>query len=168
MRLARLTSLMFVILLGAGSAYAQGTEVPFGTLERDPAQPVEISADTLSIDQTDGSAIFEGNVVVGQGELRISAGKIQVEYVSAEAGGSGQISRILASGGVVFVAGEESAQAETAEYQLDTGLIVMEGNVILSQGANAISAEKMTFNLESGRALLEGRVRTILQTGAGE
>ena len=146
-------------------ALGQGSQVAFGGLQIDPELPVEMSADQLTVDQNDGSAIFTGNVVVGQGEMRLSAAKVEVEYADDEATGSSRISKMTATGGVVLVNGPEVAEAQNAIYTIDDGRIVMTGNVLLTQGRNALSAERMVVNLNSGTAVMEGRVKSIIQTG---
>lgn len=165
MRLLRIRVAAALFIISVGSAIAQSTEVPFGGLQQDPTLPVEISADNLKISQNDGTATFLGNVLVGQGEMRLSAAKVIVEYGPAEGENAGKISLILASGGVTLISGAEAAEAREAEYSIDGGVVVMTGNVILTQGANALSSDKMTINLVSGVANLEGRVRSIFKTG---
>jgi lipopolysaccharide export system protein LptA len=44
------------------------------------AQPVEVTADNLTIDQATGEAVFSGNVIVHQGDLRMAAGQVRVLY----------------------------------------------------------------------------------------
>ena len=156
---------LVVILLGADSALAQSAQVPFGGLKHDSTLPVEMSSDQLKIDQSDGSAIFSGNVVVGQGEMRLTAAKIRVEYSAADGESTGRVSRMLATGGVTLVNGTEAAESQNAEYTVDSGVIVMTGDVILTQGLNALSSEKMIVDLSTGIGTMDGRVRTILRTG---
>ena len=156
--------LQIALALIVTAAWAQETEVPFGNLQNDPSQAIELSSDSLSIDQADGSAIFEGNVVIGQGDLRITAGKVRIEYAAEGQAGASGIARIVASGGVTMVNGDEAAEGASAEYSLADGIIILEGAVILTQGQNAISAERMIYDLNTGVARLEGRVRTILQS----
>lgn len=144
----------------ASPAVAQ-TDINLGAINADPNAPVEITADSLSINQDSGSAIFNGNVVLGQGGLRLSAGRVQVIYNDA----SGDISRLSASGGVVFVTDTEAAEAASAEYNLDAGTLLLAGNVLLTQGASAISSDRMTINLATGAAQMDGRVRTIFNQG---
>ncbi|MGR3290460.1 MAG: LptA/OstA family protein [Paracoccaceae bacterium] len=161
----RLLISALVLAASASVAIAQGTQVPFGGLQHDTSLPVEISADQLSINQSDGTAVFSGNVLIGQGSLRLSAGTVLVEYSAGEGQSTGQIARLLASGGITLVNGAEAAEAQEAEYTIDTGTIILIGNVILTQGANVISSERMVINLNSGIATLDGRVQTIFQTG---
>ena len=154
------TTLFCAALLTAAPAFAQ-TNINLGALNADTNAPVEITADNLSIDQTSGSAVFDGNVVLGQGGLRLSAGRVQVVYNDA----SGDISRLSASGGVTFVTETEAAEARSAEYDLNNGTLVLSGDVLLTQGASAISADTMRINLSTGAAQMEGRVRTIFNQG---
>lgn len=159
----RARAALILLVLLAGQALAQ-TSVPFGGLKHDPNLPVEITADQLEINQADGSAVFMGHVVVGQGTMRLTAGKVRVEY-AAGGNNTGQIRRLAATGGVTLVNGTEAAEADEATYDIDKGQVVMVGNVILTQGQNALSAERMIVDLVNGRAVLEGRVRSILQAG---
>ncbi len=165
MRNHKVIAALMVVCIQATSVSAQSTELAFGGLQHDASLPVEMSADHLTIDQSDGTAIFTGNVLIGQGGLRLSAGEVLVEYAAPQDEVTGQISRLLASGGVTLVTGNEAAEAQNAEYSIDDATIILTGNVILTQGANALSSERMLVNLNTGRAVMEGRVRTIFQTG---
>ena len=118
-----------------------------------------MTADKLTVSQSDGSAQFEGNVIIAQGVIRLAASLVTVTYL--EAGG---IDRLNASGGVTLVTQTESAKAETAEYDLTNRQLVMRGEVVLIQGQNAISADSMNIDLASGAAVMEGRVRTVLSS----
>jgi len=145
------------------AAMTEGTQVTFGGLKHDSSLQVEVSSDKLQINQTDGSAVFTGNVVIGQGTMRISAGRVVVEY--SKGTGPRRISRMHATGGVVLVNGAEAAEAQEAIYSIDSGNIVMTGNVILTQGQSALSSNRMDVDLNTGQATLVGRVKSIIQTG---
>jgi len=149
----------FVLTMWSTAVFAQGTNVAFGTFKSDPTLPVEVTADTLDVNQADGSAQFNGNVLVGQGEMRLSANKVLVIY-NQEAGG---IQRLEATGNVVLVNGPDAAESDRAEYTIDSGIIVMTGNVLLTQGQNALTSQRMTVNLITGTANMAGRVKTILK-----
>lgn len=154
-------ALLAISLPNLAAAQAQ---VAFGGLQHDSSLPVEISADQLAVDQADGSATFSGNVQIGQGDMRLTAGKVRVEYGTG-ANATGEISRLHASGGVTLVNGAEAAEAREAVYTITTGVIVMSGNVVLIQGDNALSSQTLTVNLKDGTGIMDGRVKTIIQTG---
>jgi len=150
-----------LLLCSFSSGLAAQTSVAFGGIQQDTSAPVEISADALSVNQTDGSALYTGNVVIGQGEMRLSAPRVLVVYSEERSA----IDRLEATGGVTLVNGPDAAEAERADYNIDAGTIEMSGNVLLTQGQNALTAERMIVNLDDGTARMAGRVRTVLQTG---
>lgn len=133
----------------------------FGSVKTDPSLPVEVTSDSLNVNQEDGSAVFIGNVIVIQGEMRLSAGRVLVIYNQDRSG----IERMEATENVVLVSPPDAAEGDRAEYTIDTGVIVMNGNVLLSQGPSTISSDQMVANLTSGTATMTGRVKTILQQG---
>lgn len=157
--LRRLAILLFLAL--PGLAWAQGAQIAFGNLQADSSLPVEVTADNLDVDQSDGTAVFTGNVLIGQGEMRLSAPRVLVIYKENNQG----IEQLKASGGVTLVSGEDAAEAARADYNIDSGMIAMSGNVLLLQGGNALSAENMTVDTRSGTARMSGRVKTVLQQG---
>jgi lipopolysaccharide export system protein LptA len=155
-------TVLTVVAVGLASvAQAQGTEVAFGTVQQDTSLPVEVSADSLSVSQNDGSALFTGNVIIGQGEMRLSAPRVLVFYTENQSG----VERLEATGGVTLVNGDQAAEADTAEYEVNRGTIRMVGNVLLTQGANTLVSDSMDVDLEAGTALMNGRVRTVFQSG---
>lgn len=141
---------------------AAAQTVAFGGIRADTTAEVQISADSLTVDQTDGSAVFTGNVVVAQGEMRLGAATVRVEYGSD---GQREIERLLASGGVTLVSGADAIEAESAEYSILSGTIEMIGKVVLTQGGNVLSSERLTVNLATGSATASGRVQTTLLPG---
>ncbi len=147
------------------ASQAQGTAVALGGIRQDSSLPVEIAADQLSVDQSDGTATFSGNVVIVQGALKLSAANVRVEYLAGHSGTTGQIDRLIADGDVLLVTATEAAEAERADYSVATSVIVMTGNVVLTQGTNALTGQKLTVDLKAGTAVVEGRVTTTLQTG---
>lgn len=157
-----MTKLMVLaaVCLLAAPAFAQ-TNINLGGIRADSSAPVEVAADNLSVDQDSGTAVFSGNVVIGQGDLRLSAGSVHVVYSDA----TGDIAQLLASDGVTFVTSTEAAEAQNADYNLTTGVLTLSGDVLLTQGASALSAQTMTINVNSGAAQMSGRVRTVFQQG---
>ncbi|MCV2863345.1 lipopolysaccharide transport periplasmic protein LptA [Albidovulum sediminicola] len=149
-------------LAPTGVAVAQGAEIAFGGIRADTDLPVEVTADRLAVNQTDGTAVFSGNVVVTQGEMHLGADEIRVEYA---AGGQNRIERLIATGNVVLTSGPDAAKSDRAEYTVDSGEILMAGSVLLTQGATVISGETLALNLAAGTGQMGGRVKTVLQPG---
>ena len=161
--LKTLSLAVVLAVLGTGAADAQGSNVAFGGLRADTSAPVEVTADQLSVNQTDGTATFVGNVLVIQGDMRLSAGTLQVEYGNAD---RSRIERLHASDGVTLVSGPDAAEAASAVYTIASGSVEMTGNVLLTQGSNVLSGQKLMIDLTTGTGRMEGRVRTVLQPGS--
>ncbi|CAM4011202.1 lipopolysaccharide transport periplasmic protein LptA [Palleronia rufa] len=154
-------ALTLCLLLTAAPVTAQQAAIEFGGLTQDTSLPVEVAADNLDVSQTDGTAVFTGNVLVTQGEMKLSADRIQVVYAT---GGQGRIRTLNANGGVTLVNGSEAAEASEAVYDIDAGNVVMTGDVLLTQGQTALSGNRLVIDLTSGTGRMEGRVRTIFET----
>jgi lipopolysaccharide export system protein LptA len=113
------------------------------------------------VNNADGTATFTGNVLVGQGDMRLAAGEIQVVY-----GTDGKsIQRLLATGGVTLTTGGEAAEAQKAEYTIASGEVVMSGDVLLTQGQSALSGQTLIIDLKAGTGRMEGRVQTTFLPG---
>ena len=87
-----LRAALLALLLVPAGAVAQGVQLG-GAFAADPSAPVEVTSDSLTVDQATGAATFTGNVVIGQGDLRVQAGEVEVLYDEA----TGGIARLLAS-----------------------------------------------------------------------
>lgn len=144
----------------AGSGLAQ-TAINLTGLQQDTSLPVEVTADRLSVDQATGLATFEGNVVVLQGEMKISAGSARIEYMPDGKG----IAKVLFDGRVMFATPSDAAEANEAVYTIASGEVVMTGDVLLTQGQTTISGNRLVYNLDAGTGSMEGRVQTTFVPG---
>ena len=91
---------------------AQGTDVALGALVDSSTLPVQVTADQLEVRQSDGTAVFAGNVLVAQGEMRLTADRVAVEYETENGTPTGQIARMLATGNVLLVNRDEAAEGQ--------------------------------------------------------
>ena len=145
----------------APAAWAQEATIAFGALEQDINLPVEVTADQLSVNNADGTAVFSGNVLVKQGEMALAAAEVLVRYAS-----DGQsIDQLVASGGVKVTNLADAAEAREAVYSVATGVIELVGDVLLSQGSSSMTGQKLTINLKHGTGVMSGRVTTTFVPG---
>ncbi len=151
--------LLLAIFWAPNIALAQGAQIAFGDTAQNSRLPVEVTADNLNVNQEDGTAVFTGNVLIGQGEMRLSAPRVLVVYKPDQSG----IEKLQATGGVTLVSGQDAAEAQQADYNIDSGMIEMQGSVLLVQGTNALTGDKMFVDTRAGTARVSGRVKTILQ-----
>ena len=145
----------------AAGAVAQEAKIAFGDLNQDTSLPVEVQADQLAVNNADGTAVFSGNVVVTQGEMKLAAGEVQVKYSTDQK----EIDQLIASGGVIVTNLGDAAEAKEAVYTIATGQMVLTGDVLLTQGPSAMAGQKLTINLKDGTGIMEGRVTTTFVPG---
>lgn len=151
--------LAFTLLcLGAaGPAGAQG-QGPFGGFKHDNNAPIEITSDALEVRQAEEQAVFTGDVVAGQGTLRLTADRVVVHYDAEEQNSqTGAIQRMRAEGNVFLSNGSETAEGAWAEYDVVGGMMRMGGQVVLTQGENAIAGDELVINMAEGTGRIEGR-----------
>ncbi len=156
----RILATVVGLVLLASTVTAQSTKVGFGTVQDNSGLPVEITSDRLDVDENTGLAIFRENVVIIQGEMRLTADEVTVFYDNVLE----VVERFEAIGNVVFISGPDAAESKLANYYVATGLLVMEGDVLVVQGPNTITSDEMTVYVDQGTAEMTGRVRTVLQT----
>ena len=161
MRIRTLTHAVVLAAAMSGAALAQSTSVTFDGLKADASLPIEVNSNSLEVNQTDGSAVFSGDAIVTQGELKLSATTLRAEY-SEE---TKTINKIIASGDVLLVNAADAVQADSAVYDVGSSEVILTGNVLMTQGAAAISAQKMVIDLKTGTGRMEGRVTTTFVPG---
>lgn len=167
---------MRATILGAGAICAVAalavpsaaqTPGPFGGFKHDRTAPIEITANALEVRQAENLAIFSGEVIAGQGTLRLTADRVEVLYDQEDTSDSetGAIKNMQAEGSVFLSNGSETAQGGWAEYDVESGMVRMGGSVVLTQGQNVISGDSLVIDLTEGTGRIEGsgtgRVKSI-------
>ena len=148
------------LLLSVSAQLAFGqVQIGFGGVAYDRSTPVEVTSDRLTLDQATGEAVFSGNVIVVQGDLRMAASQVRVIY-SVE--GARDVEEVIATGGVLVTRGADAAEGNAARFDVATSLLTLTGNVLVTQGATAIAGDRMVVNMTTGNGSVDGRVRTVL------
>jgi lipopolysaccharide export system protein LptA len=114
-----------ILALGLAASAAAQVNIGFGGVAYDSRQPVEVTADNLTIDQATGEAVFSGNVIVHQGDLRMAAGRVRVLY--SETDGRRAVDQVVASGGVLVTRGADAAEGSEARFDVASALLTMAG-----------------------------------------
>lgn len=164
MRRVRFSGILAAGVLALCLPTLGAAQVAFGSAQQDRSLPVEVTSDSLSVNQNDNTALFTGNVVIAQGEMRLSAPRVLVVYLPDRSG----IEALEATDGVTLVSGTDAAEARRADYNVVNGMIELRGNVLLVQTDNAITGETLLVDLNAGTAQVSGRVKTVLQPGRSE
>lgn len=117
-------------------------------------QPVNYAADRIELQDRQNRVILAGNVVITQGDMRLTAGRTTVAFTDA---GGLKIQRIDATGGVVVTRGSERAQGSAGVYDFNRRVIVLSGDVALRRGGDTLNGSRLTIDLDSGLSSVDGR-----------
>lgn len=118
--------------------------------------PIDFGADHIELQDRANRAVLSGNVAVRQAEMTLNAARMTLSYTGQVIGGSPQVSRIDASGGVTVRRPGQTGKSQYAIYDLNRRIITMLGAVTLTQDGNSVNGGRLTINLDTGRAVIDG------------
>lgn len=129
--------------------------------------PLNIAGDRMEASQKDREIIFEGHVVVQQGDLTITGKELRVFAVAGDKPNQDsmmdKIDRIEIEGDVRISQKEKLATAEKAVYYHQESKIVLMGNPTVSQGQDRLMGRLITLYIKEGRSVVEGGEATPVQ-----
>ncbi len=140
-------------------------------LEGDREQPIYIEADSVDIDESNGISVYQGDVVLTQGSIKLEAERITVTQRQQRS------DQVEAVGAPVHFQQQSAAkglikgQARKAEYDVDSELLVMSGEAELQQGQDTFKSDRIIYDrakskVQAGAAAQgSGRVRITIQSG---
>ena len=148
--------LCLTLNLYALSAFAQQAQFTLKGAKFDPDGAVTITSDTLSVSETEGMAIFEGNAKIIQGEIIFTSQRLQVTYNQE----TSEIQQLEAKGEVRFSNGVEEIDADHALYKEGIENLIMRGNVRVEQERFTITSDELDLNLATNDIDVSGNVKT--------
>ncbi len=152
---------MALLLIGAAPLQALAQSPNQAALDTD--QPIDINADSLEIQQEQNLAIFTGNVIAVQGNIKLRAEQLRVWYrpASSKAGGDAAnagstIIRIDAIDQVFVSSATETAQGDLGIYEVAEKRLTLTGAVVLTRGQNVLRGKKLVMDMATGRSQISG------------
>ncbi len=126
----------------------------------DTSKPIQIDANTLEVLQNEKKAIFSGNVIATQGEVRLKADSMTVHYKQGESKSAtpdnSKISKIEVNGNVFLATPKDSAKGDRGVYLVDQKVIRLMGGVVLTSGKNVLKGSGLEYNMATGKSVLAG------------
>ncbi len=122
-------------------------------LESDRAQPIQVEADSVEIDERKGVSTYEGHVVIRQGSIRIEADRVSVRQKGSRS------EKVTAEGAPVrFQQQPDKGElvkgtAKRAEYSIDSELLYLLGDAVLTQGSDNFKSDRIIY--DRGHALVK-------------
>ena len=118
------------------------------------ALPVNYAADRIEFQDRQNRVVLSGNVVIDQGDMRLTAGRTVVAFEDA---GALSIQRIDATGGVTVTRGAERASGDAGVYDFNRRVIVLAGGVALRRGGDTLNGGRLVIDLATGLSSVDGR-----------
>lgn len=153
------------VMFTAGGAFAQ----------LDPRAPIDITADSSEVIQSQCLSTWSGAVEALQGRTRLRAETVRM--LSVKKGDTcGSSDRMEANGQVYFVTPERTVRADSAVYTFSGESITLSGNVIVVQGKSVVRGDRLVINTRTGQAQMSssnkgrnkaGRVRGVFYPNQG-
>lgn len=168
--------LFFSLFAFASSA---ATNPLSGSGKHDTKQPIEITSDQLDVLQEENKAIFTGQVVAIQGDVRLKSDKMTVYYAkkdenastakkSANPDEAGAIKKIDVDGNVFLKTAQETASGSKGVYDVEKQLITLDNNVVLTRDKNTLKGDHLVYNFASGKSTLSSGVSSVIKDGLGK
>lgn len=119
-------------------------------LPEDRNQPIQLEASRGQIDQKTGVSVYEGNVVISQGSMRLNA-DVATIYIK-----EGGFQRMEATGRPVNLRYRPAADkpeilgaSQRVEYDVAGAKVIMSGNARLTQGQDVFTGDRVEYDLKS-------------------
>lgn len=157
-----------LLTASAASAAGKGAQTPSLLPGGDSRQPVSIEADKLVYSDKEQKATYSGNVVVIQGDSKLtcsvmvvtlekggSAASAPATGEAAAGGTSGGVRHMDCSGPVSMLSKEQTATADSAAYDKSQNKVWLIGHVALSNDGNVTKGDRLVYDLTSGQATVE-------------
>jgi lipopolysaccharide export system protein LptA len=149
-------------------------------------QPVSIEADKLVYFDKEQKAIYTGNVVVIQGDTKMTCSGLTIFMEKAAAAGdaapaadpakngaggsSSHVKHLEAAGPVTVISKTQVATGDRGSYDKAQNKVWLIGNVTLTDSGNVTKGDKLTYDLATGQATVDtgaaGRVKGLFIPGS--
>ena len=165
--------LFFLFILAGGVSPRLGAEMPKESLRAlSQGEPIAISSEKMTLKGQEDKVLFEGDVLIQKGDIKITAGRVQVLLADKEKG-KGETSATLSKGEgkeIVQIELMEKVEVQQADrrvlaqkgiYNTKGGEIVLTGNAEMWEKGYHIKGRLIKLSLNQKRSFVEGSVLTI-------
>ena len=150
-----LHSALMIMFFLSTPLIAQEQKSPLST---DSEKPVTITADALSLDQKTRDFLYEGNVVVKQGNMILTSDQLDGSYDE-----NNEIEELIAISNVNITKGPKiKAKGERAVYDKINETMTLTENPQVDQNGSTVAADKIVIYLLEDRSVAQGEVRVQL------
>ena len=123
----------------------------------DFTKKIELASLYQNADGIAKRASYQGNVVIQQGSLNVSADELEIDASKGEGneifiatGSPAKYSQQQEDGSIV------TAQADKIEYHRQTRSLTLEGNAQIKQNSSSVQGKSIKFNMELEQIIAQG------------
>jgi len=151
------------LLAGAGAVRAQTFSDAFAGFGSTSKHPIEFQMGGFELDEKNSVATLKDGVNIRQQKTRLKTARLKVYYQgSFSSGGLQRISRMVADSRVVITSGDQSAEGDSAIFDMKAEKLYLTGNVVLAQGENVIKGDKLVIDLKTGKSKMESKKQRVI------
>lgn len=155
---------MAILLWASVAAHAQQF-----SMQADADAPLDVRAEALDVIEQDGRALFSGEVVLSQGDIRLTSDRLRLDWSEGYQLRSGR-----AEGRVYLRSSQQQEiRGQWAAYDFATSTLVIGDEVTVvmppqgDQDGATLSGKRFTIDMRAGLGTLsggpQGRVKGVLQ-----
>jgi lipopolysaccharide export system protein LptA len=136
-------------------------------------EPISIDADKLVYYDKERKAVYSGNVVVIQGDTKMTCSAMTVfldraptqgapQTANEQSGPTGDsgVKHLDATGPVTVISKTQVATGDRGSYDKAEDKVWLIGHVTLSDGQNVTKGDKLTYDLKNGLATVDTSVKS--------
>jgi len=157
----------FAVMIGSlwpAFIFAEDPLTGIETGQRAGVEQIQIVADKLIANEVEKYAEFFGNVKTTSPNFVIVSDRLKIYYKDNPPGpdqnrpdNQAMIQRMVAGGNVTITSDKYTAETDSAEYDVDTMILVLNGeNSTVRSGKNILSGSKITIYRKDGKMKAEG------------
>jgi lipopolysaccharide export system protein LptA len=166
-----LFSLFFICIIDFSFLFSESS----AAVDAAEADKIQVSADSLNINNEENYAEFIGSVKAVHKDMTINSDRLKIYYdqksknSETSSQNEGSIKKIIAEGNVIIVSDGRTANSQKAVYMTKNGMLILTGkDARITNKQNYITGSKIIFNRSSGNVKVIGkpdrRVKAIFFT----
>jgi lipopolysaccharide export system protein LptA len=123
--------------------------------------PVDITADSLEVVNTQCLSIWSGSAEALQDRTRLRADVLKTyskkgpPKTGGKGASCGELDRMEAIGNVYYVTPQQKVRGDAADYDVVGEIMVITGDVVAVNGQNVLRGERLTVNVATGDAQMQ-------------
>jgi lipopolysaccharide export system protein LptA len=161
----------FQPFIRVGLLCAAACGLPVWALSTDQQQPVQIEADSATLDNIKGTTLYLGNVIVIQGSLRLQADQVTLNYTASK-----DIDTIIAesrgkNGNPVRFQQqldskeEVRAEAQRMEYHAKEDMLHLKDGAQVWKNKDTVTGQHIVYDAKRGQIKADqGRVKVVIES----